>query len=42
VQTLVGEDVWGEGTGRSKQAAEQAAARKALQVFRVRHTKPGS
>ncbi len=34
-QALVGDDVWGEGTGRSKQAAEQAAARKALQAFRT-------
>jgi ribonuclease III len=35
-QALVSDDVWGEGTGRSKQAAEQAAARKALQAFRAR------
>jgi len=35
-QAVVGDDVWGEGTGRSKQAAEQAAARKALQSFRTR------
>lgn len=35
-QALVGDDIWGEGTGRSKQAAEQAAARKALQAFRSR------
>lgn len=41
-QALVGEDVWGEGTGRSKQAAEQAAARKALQAFRARHAQPRS
>ncbi|MHB0856340.1 MAG: ribonuclease III [Anaerolineae bacterium] len=30
-QALVGDEVWGEGTGASKQSAEQAAAAKALQ-----------
>lgn len=30
VQVLVGDDVWGEGRGRSKQAAAQAAAAEAL------------
>ncbi|MGI6381543.1 MAG: ribonuclease III [Anaerolineae bacterium] len=35
-QVLVGDDVWGAGAGRSKQAAEQAAARNALQAFRTR------
>ena len=30
VQALVGDEVWGEGDGRSKQAAAQAAARNAL------------
>jgi len=29
-QVLVGEQIWGEGTGRSKRAAEQAAARAAI------------
>lgn len=31
VQARVGEEVWGEGNGRSKQSAAQAAARDALQ-----------
>ncbi|MBE2197851.1 MAG: ribonuclease III [Anaerolinea sp.] len=30
VQVLVGDDVWGEGIGRSKQSAAQAAARMAM------------
>jgi len=35
-QVLVGQDVWGEGTGASKQAAEQAAATDALRTHRER------
>ena len=30
VQVLLGDDVWGEGTGRSKQVAAQAAAKVAM------------
>lgn len=33
-QALVGDAVWGEGTGNSKQAAEQAAAEAALRAHR--------
>ncbi|RMH00572.1 MAG: ribonuclease III [Chloroflexi bacterium] len=35
VQVLIGEKVWGQGVGRSKQAAAQMAAREALERVRV-------
>ncbi|HHX44518.1 MAG TPA: ribonuclease III [Chloroflexi bacterium] len=34
-QVLVGDEVWGEGTGSSKQAAEQLAAEEALRTRRA-------
>jgi len=35
-QAIVGQEIWGEGTGTSKQAAEQAAAAAALKARRTR------
>ena len=31
VSVRIGDDVWGEGSGRTKQAAERAAAMRALE-----------
>lgn len=37
IAVRVGKDAWGEGTGSSKQEAEQAAARAALARFEMQH-----
>lgn len=40
VQARVGDEVWGEGNGRSKQSAAQAAARNALQKVEANGGEP--